>query len=217
VTLTCEQQAKEVTGNESTSWYMKCPACEDGSGRVWGTDYYTDDSTICAAAIHAGLMQKAGGTVLVTWLPGQPTYIGSTKNGIASADYGKWERSFFVQSVDETGKPTSPVVTPPPAGTIALSCAMGADVLTAAVGNTGSVQFTCPSGCTTGKVWGTDVYTGDSNVCAAAVHAGAVTADKGGSATITLGGPQPSFKGSSRNGVTTQSYEKFDTSFSFQH
>ena len=213
VTLTCEQAARDVKGDEATAWYMTCPACEDLSGNVWGTDLYTDDSNICASAVHAGAIKKTGGLVLVTWVPGQPTYIGSTRNGIDTSDYGEWHRSFFVQSVDANGVPTSPVVKPAPAGTIQLSCKMTLATLETKPG--GSVHVMCPAGCTTGDVWGTDVYTGDSTLCVAAVHAGAVSADKGGEATVQLGGPQGKFDGTPRNGVTSASFESFPTSFTF--
>ena len=97
--------------------------------------------------------------MLVTWTPGEATYIGSSRNGIETRDYGSWGRSFYVQSVDTSGNPTSPAVEPTPKGTVKLTCAMGPDILGATSG--ASVHVVCPPGCTDGSVWGTDVYTGD--------------------------------------------------------
>jgi hypothetical protein len=64
-------------------------------GTVWGTDVYTDDSSIGTAAVHAGLITfAAGGTVTIRILPGQASYSGTTRNGVTSLDYGEWPGSF---------------------------------------------------------------------------------------------------------------------------
>lgn len=65
------------------------------SGAVWGTDVYTDDSSIARAAVHAGVV-SVGQTkvVTVTVLPGQASYTGSVRNGVTSASWGAWSGSF---------------------------------------------------------------------------------------------------------------------------
>lgn len=72
-----------------------CP--KDGSpGVVWGTDVYTDDSSVCAAAVHAGLITVAdGGTVVIKVIGPKDTFTGSTKNGVTSQSYGSWGGSFI--------------------------------------------------------------------------------------------------------------------------
>jgi hypothetical protein len=67
----------------------------------------------------------------------------------------------------------------------------------------------------TSSVWGTDIYTDDSSVCRAAVHAGKITYAAGGSVTFELLGAQTSFTGSTRNGVTTFSYPSWPRAFRF--
>jgi hypothetical protein len=64
-------------------------------GAVWGTDVYTDDSSVAAAAVHAGVL-AAGETkaVTVSILPGQASYAASTRNGVSSASWGSWSGSF---------------------------------------------------------------------------------------------------------------------------
>ena len=52
--------------------------------------------------------------------------------------------------------------------------------------------YTCPSYGTASSVWGTDVYTDDSSVCTAAVHAGRITLAGGGSVTIGTASASPS-------------------------
>jgi hypothetical protein len=56
---------------------------------VTGTDIYTDDSTICTAAVHSGLITFAsGGTVTVeVRRPGITLYTGSTRNGVTTHNY----------------------------------------------------------------------------------------------------------------------------------
>src|SRR6185503_11633274 len=66
----------------------------DSRGGIWGNQVYTDDSSICTAAQHQGLITEAGGSVTVEVLPGHDTYLGSMRNGVESKSYGRQERSF---------------------------------------------------------------------------------------------------------------------------
>jgi len=81
---------------------------------VWGTDVYTDDSSICTAAVHAGLISfQAGGTVTIEIRQGQQSYTGSSRNGVVTKGYGSWYSSFiFVGQGSVPYQP--PVVTPQP-------------------------------------------------------------------------------------------------------
>ena len=76
-------------------------------------------------------------------------------------------------------------------------------------------EFECPPDGVVGSVWGTDIYTDDSSVCNAAVHAGLITYEDGGTVTIVIEGPQDSYTGSEQNGVTTSDYPAWPGSFSF--
>lgn len=71
-----------------------CPP--DGEiGSVWGTETYTDDSSVCSAAVHAGLINPVeGGRVVVEIAPGEESYEGTEANGVTSQDYGSWDGSF---------------------------------------------------------------------------------------------------------------------------
>ncbi len=62
--------------------------------RVWGTDVYSDDSSICAAAQHAGLLTGARKTVTLRVREGRDTYVGSSRNGVESSAWGRWGGSF---------------------------------------------------------------------------------------------------------------------------
>lgn len=64
-------------------------------GAVWGSDPYTGDSSICTAAVHAGLFDLAeGGAVTVEALGEQESFAGSEANGVTTMDYGAYGTSF---------------------------------------------------------------------------------------------------------------------------
>jgi hypothetical protein len=65
---------------------------------VWGEpSSYTDDSDICTAAVHAGIIAAAaGGLISVTPRPGQDSYQGSTANGVTTLPYGSWTGSYTI-------------------------------------------------------------------------------------------------------------------------
>lgn len=71
------------------------------------------------------------------------------------------------------------------------------------------------TGRTDGFVWGTDVYTADSMLAAAAVHAGAVKAGQTDVVKVQLVAPPPAFAGTTRNGVSSQDYGPFPEAFRF--
>ncbi|MEL6443622.1 MAG: LCCL domain-containing protein [Bacteroidota bacterium] len=64
---------------------------------VWGTDLYTDDSSICTAAVHAGaITQATGGSVVIELRPGADGYTGSERNGVTTSNWGSWGNSFVI-------------------------------------------------------------------------------------------------------------------------
>ncbi len=75
---------------------IQCPA--GGTPRtVWGTTFYTDDSSICTAAVHRGAITlESGGPVTYEIAPAQDSYEGSTQNGITTVDYGPWGGTFVI-------------------------------------------------------------------------------------------------------------------------
>jgi hypothetical protein len=65
------------------------------------------------------------------------------------------------------------------------------------------------TGAAAGSVWGTDVYTSDSTLAAAAVHAGVLEVGKTGTVKVRVVLPPASFAGSTANGVTTHPYATY--------
>lgn len=66
-----------------------------------------------------------------------------------------------------------------------------------------------------GAVWGTDVYTLDSPLATAAVHAGVLKAGQTGVVRIKLLGPTPAFQGSTRNGITSSDWGPYNGAYQF--
>lgn len=65
------------------------------TGAVWGTDVYTDDSSVATAAVHAGVLAVGETkTVTLTILPGQSSYAASTRNNIKASSWGAWSGSY---------------------------------------------------------------------------------------------------------------------------
>ena len=75
-------------------------------------------------------------------------------------------------------------------------------------------QFTL-TGTLTGSVWGTDIYTDNSELACAAVHAGVVLPGETKVVTVRILAGQSWYQGSSHNGVTSSSYGPFHGSFTF--
>ena len=85
---------------------------------VWGTDLYTDDSSVCSAAVHAGLISlEQGGSVSIEIRPGANSYTGSLRNGIEASSYGPWPGSFIFPDAapaafDDACQPEQPSAPP---------------------------------------------------------------------------------------------------------
>ncbi len=95
-----------LRGMNGNSYVFRCPAGKPAPASVTGSGVYTDASSICAAAVHAGtIVAQHGGLVMIQILPGQNDYRGSRQNFILSGDYGHgWGGSFVVLSaVDMQG------------------------------------------------------------------------------------------------------------------
>lgn len=109
--IDCETNLKGDSFSEYelfTNLRVVCPRnCGSSSSQIFGNGIYTDNSSICKAAIHAGIIKDSeGGTIEINLEPGQKNYIGSTSNNIESNDYpNEWDRSFRVKPY----KPNCPI------------------------------------------------------------------------------------------------------------
>ncbi|HEX4795608.1 MAG TPA: LCCL domain-containing protein, partial [Humisphaera sp.] len=172
----------------------------NSEGTVWGNDVYTDDSPLAAAAVHAGVLKNGErGIVRVTILPGMQSYQGAQRNGITTQSFGPWQGSYRIE-------PQLHAYREPPTQPIDLM------QLRDRVGQTFQYQIV---GSDSGTIWGDDVYTDDSPVAVAAVHAGLLRPGQRGVVTIKILPGRENYTGSTRNGVTSQSYLNWDGSYTF--
>ncbi len=175
-----------------------CPAAVPLTAALWGTDVYTDDSPVCTAAVHAGALKPgAPGAVTVVVGGAVATFKGTTRNGVTSREYRGHPGSYIFES----GEPPGQVDW----NTTGQGLPVDVDM---------SVIVLCPpQGVLAARLWGTDIYTYDSAICVAAVHAGVLSAAAGGRVAV-IGAPgQAAYKPSVRNGVTALTYGALGSSF----
>lgn len=92
-TISWSTNLSGTAGGVGSQFVFMCPAGGSPSA-VWGTDIYSDDSSVCTAAVHAGVIGWGGGVVRVVIQPGQSGYMPSYRNGVNSSSWGSWGRSF---------------------------------------------------------------------------------------------------------------------------
>lgn len=218
---------------------VTCTRATTPIGSVWGSDLYTTDSSVCGAALHAGKITVGGGDVIYELRPGLVSYDGSTRNGLTTNGWGSYDCSFIFTSKgcapgasacgDACANLQSDTAN---CGACGVACATGescrkgvcspgfdADFSTVpGTPCTGSRTYVCPplAGATVGTVWGTGVYTNDSSVCGAAVHAGAIAAASGGSVTIEMLPGRPSYAGTTNHGIVSKPWAAWSCSFRFK-
>jgi len=86
---------QDLCDTPGATYYFRVTGAVDGS--VWGTDIYTGDSALAAAAVHAGVL-KPGETavVRVRVMPPLAQYQGSIRNGVTSHAYGRFGTAYSV-------------------------------------------------------------------------------------------------------------------------
>ncbi|MFL6229382.1 MAG: LCCL domain-containing protein [Pyrinomonadaceae bacterium] len=206
-------------GATGRTYRFSCPS--DGTAQpIYGSDIYTDDSSICTAAVHAGLISiERGGVVSIEIRPGRSTYGSTTRHGIKSNNFGEYHRSFVFNSsgASQAGHSTSGRNARPDADNDESGevTPIGWDTSAGGFkGETGQTyRFSCPAAGTTQAIWGSDVYTDDSSICTAAVHAGAITRAQGGVVTIEIRPGRSTYGSTLRHGIKSNNFGEYGRSF----
>ena len=174
-------------------------------GGIWGgsDNIYTDDSNLSTAVVHAGVI-SVGETAIVkvTILSGQESYPSITRNGVTSNKYGAYDGSYQITG-KESGTLTSDAQLAPSDGK-----------LTIFRGRVGEFTFQV-TGKSKGRIWGgyENIYTDDSDIATAAVHAGVINVGQTGNVKVRFLGGMESYPSITRNGVTSNSYDSFAGSY----
>nr|XP_049615959.1 C-type mannose receptor 2 isoform X4 [Syngnathus scovelli] len=87
--ITCASNFKSLTKFTSSKTVLCPPGCGKAPHIVYGTSIYNQDSNICTAAIHAGIIRnEIGGAVTLLKAPPQNADLIYTENGITLVPYG---------------------------------------------------------------------------------------------------------------------------------
>jgi hypothetical protein len=174
------------------------------TGAIWGTGIYSDDSDISTAAVHAGLLKDGEkGLLVVKIVPSPPLFEGTQRNGVLSREYKTWPSGYTLEKAN--------------AATTATSAA--ATGLTSNWSNRGQLgdQYHFElTGRTDERIWGTDLYTLDSDLATAAVHAGVLKPGEKGWVVITIVKSPAKHAGSEQHGVKSFDFGPWAASFIVQ-
>lgn len=81
-----------------STFYFRVTGVTDG--QIWGTDTYTRDSTLGAAAVHLGLLKPGQTAVLrLTVVKPLDSYPGTTRNGVTTSDYGPYPHAWKLTAI----------------------------------------------------------------------------------------------------------------------
>ena len=202
---TWQANAASIKGEDGQTFTLAC--APGGTGHaVWGSDVYTADSSICTAAVHSGLITyEQGGTVTIELRPGRSIYGSSERNGVTTSAFPSYPRSYVFKTPNTDAVVRDVEDQTPVLWNTSATIASGE--------NGKTFKFKCPPNGKEGAVWGSDIYTGDSSICSAAVHAGKLKMESGGSVEIEVRPGESSYKGSTRNGIRTNDYGPYGRSF----
>jgi LCCL domain len=202
---TWEAKASTLNGTDGQTFTLQCSPGGTAQS-VWGSDIYTADSSICTAGVHSGLISyEQGGAVTIELRPGRTIYGCSERNGVTTSPFGSYQHSFVFRT------PNTDAVVRDAEDQTPVMWSTSASMVSFEAGKI--LKFKCPPDGKESTVWGTDIYTLDSSICNAAVHAGKLTSEGGGLVTIELRPGESSYKGSMRNGIKTNDYGQYGSSF----
>ena len=218
--------AKEHRGQIGERFTYRIPG--NGTfGSLWGTEVFTDDSSIATAAVHQGLItRREGGVVTIEIMPGRSSYQGTEHNGVRSGSFGAWQGSFrFVDRQEFRDEPPPMAMEHHRDESRAMERhredrPIQGDWNTKANNFRGQngdrFTFRFPGGGTPGSVWGSEErYTDDSSIATAAVQAGLITFREGGFVTIEIRPGAERYRGDERHGVRSGSFGAWQGSFVF--
>lgn len=180
-----------------------------------GTDFYPSDSAICVAALHAGVITTAGGTVTLQLNPGREEYQGSEHQGVRTSDRPATRRSIAFVTKSNRDEMDKLLLENIPTLDWDVKFTRSGFAYRHLIGQ--QLTFRSPPAPRDRKmrlVFGTDAYDFSSHIFQAALHAGKLT-ENGGLVTVQINGKVPRLLGSLRNGVETRSKGSGDRTISF--
>ena len=88
----------ELSDAVGSTYYFRVAGEVDGP--LWGTDVYTGDSSIRAAAVHAGLVKPGETSVVRVAVVAPPAqFSGCVRNGVTSHDFGRYGSAYRLDAI----------------------------------------------------------------------------------------------------------------------
>jgi hypothetical protein len=174
------------------------------TGVIYGSNVYVPGSNLAVAAVHAGVLKDGQrGVVKVTVVAGRASYPGTTQNGVTSNAYNaaltvsyKVERAYGFLPKVGFGKALADPGT-----------------LTTYRGQNGKVYLFEVTGRADLSIAGTDIYTDDSALATAVVHAGVLRVGQSGIVRVTILPGQANYEGTTRHGVNSGASANYPGSY----
>ncbi|XP_030621755.1 cysteine-rich secretory protein LCCL domain-containing 2 [Chanos chanos] len=192
--IKCETKMRDKCKGATCNRF-NCPAnCLNKKGKVWGTLFYDVQSSICRAAIHYGVIDNNGGLVDTTRKDKLPFFVKATKNGIESFSKYKPGNAFIVAKVEKQSIDCYTTV---------------AEICPYKKPYSHCPRVLCPANCKNepsywAPVIGSNIYTDNSSICRAAIHAGVIKAS-GGYVDVLALDKKKSYVGTLKNGIQSES------------
>jgi hypothetical protein len=185
---------------------LSCTCAAGASGGVYGSSRYTADSSICAAAIHAGKVPASGGAVNIVVGGACASFTGTSANSVTTTSWSSYDKTFGFDALPACAVAAAPAA--PPAST-----AGGVADCPSFIGQSDKskpgdkMTCVCPANIdfSVGAAYGTDRYSHDSPICMSAKHAGKLP-QPGATITVYVAEGCGKFEGTARNDITTRSW-----------
>nr|XP_023701241.1 cysteine-rich secretory protein LCCL domain-containing 1-like [Paramormyrops kingsleyae]XP_023701242.1 cysteine-rich secretory protein LCCL domain-containing 1-like [Paramormyrops kingsleyae] len=193
--VSCETKLRDQCKGTTCNRY-ECPAgCANREFKVIGSGYYDMQSSICGAALHAGIIDDYGGWLDISRQGWKEHFTASYRNGVQTLGKSLGANAFTVSKV--------PVKAITCDTTVAQYCPFRKPVRHCP-------RLYCPRHCLQDRhqsmrVIGTRFYSDKSSICRAAVHAGVLQDDAGGYLDVMPIERRRGYTGSYQNGVSSES------------
>ena len=183
---------------------FKCPeACLTSTDAVvFGTSIYADQSSICLASVHAGVSNGDDSFIVLAKILGEVSFFtGSKQHNVESSSIDNKSFAFTLEASPEIEQLTC--------AETSNSHKFNGSLMTKYLVN-------CPPKCSLQAqiVFGNEVYSGDSSICQAAIHAGQLN-DHGGEVQFQLEAGRQYYTSKKAFNIQSSARESFVKSFRF--
>ncbi|KAG8441918.1 hypothetical protein GDO86_010919 [Hymenochirus boettgeri] len=193
--VACDVRLRDQCKGTTCNRYECSAGCLQNSAKVIGSVHYEMQSSICRAAIHAGIIDNDGGWVDVTRQGKRNYFIKSYRNGVQSIGKYNAANSFTITKVSYQAVTCET--------TVEQLCPFQAPT-------THCPRVYCPRNCAQAsphyaRVFGTGIYCDISSICKAAIHAGVLRNSQGGYVDVMPIDRKKHYFTSTQNGITSES------------